>query len=333
MDIIAVDQPDDVQIRSWHAVVTSALAHDQPEERPPTLRQTTAFLTNTPLTSRRLLWTAVAADGATVGVACLRLPADQSSRRPCEIEVRVHPAHRRRGAGSRLLRTAADAVRAEGRTTVVVQAVAGTPAIGFLETRGFQCVLVMAGLLLRVDEVDGSWLANVVRSGPPGYRLVRWTGTVPVELADTLAHAKTAMSELPVGDRAFEPGAWDADRVREMAEVVAKRGDDLYTVAAVYGEAPDVRIAGFTEVVVPGAAPARAAQYDTAVIPEHRGRRLGIRVKADMLEWLRAERQDVHEIETDNADDNSHMLAVNEELGFRRQREYREYQADVADLP
>jgi GNAT superfamily N-acetyltransferase len=333
MDIVAVEHPADAQIRSWHAVVTSALSHDQPEEPLPTLRQTKSFLTNTPMTSRRMLWTAVDGAGGTVGVACLRLPADQGGGRPCEIEVRVHPAHRRRGTGSLLLRTAAEAVRADGGSTVMAQAVAGTPATGFLEARGFQCVLVLAGLLLRLDQVDGSWLADVARSGPAGYRLVRWTGTVPAELAATFAHAKTAMSELPVGDRAFEPGAWDADRVREMAEVVAKRGDDLYTVAAVRGAAGAAQIAGFTEVVVPGAAPARAAQYDTAVIPEHRGRRIGIWVKADMLEWLRAERPDVHEIETDNADDNSHMLAVNEELGFRRQREYREYQADVADLP
>jgi RimJ/RimL family protein N-acetyltransferase len=202
-----------------------------------------------------------------------------------------------------------------------------------LEIRGFECVLVMAGLLLRMADLDASWLAKTVRSGPAGYRLVRWTGTVPAELGDTFAHAKTAMSELPVGNRAFEPGAWDADRVREMAEVVAKRGDDLYTVAAVRGQQPDVRIAGFTEIVVPGTGSVRAAQYDTAVVPEHRGKRLGIWVKAYMLDWLRAERPDVQEIETDNADDNSHMLAVNEELGFRRQREYREYQADVADLP
>jgi GNAT superfamily N-acetyltransferase len=333
MDIIAVDHPADAQIRSWHAVVTSALSHDQPEEPLPTLGQTKSFLTNTPLASRRLLWAAVVASGTIVGVACLRLPVDRGSRRPCEIEVRVHPAHRRRGAGSRLLRAAADAVRAEGGGAVVAQAVAGTPATGFLETRGFRCVLVMAGLLLRIDQLDGGRLADLAGAGPAGYRLARWTGTVPAELADTFARAKTVMSELPVGNRAFEPGAWDADRVREMAEVVAKRGDDLYTVAAVHGASPDVQIAGFTEVVVPGTAPARAAQYDTAVVPEHRGNRLGILVKAEMLQWLRAERPDIREIETDNADDNSHMLAVNEELGFRRLREYREYQADVADLP
>jgi GNAT superfamily N-acetyltransferase len=329
MDIIAVDRPTDAQIRSWHAVVTGALSHDQPEEPLPTLQQTTGFLTGTQLSSRRLLWLAADPGGTTVGVGCLRLPIEPASRRPGEIEVRVHPAHRRQGTGTLLLRAAADAVRAAGRSTVVAQAVAGTPAVAFLEARGFECVLVLAGLVLRIDQVDPDWLAGIVASGPPGYRLVRWTGTVPDDLAETFARAKSAMGDTPVGDTDFAPLDWGAERVREMAEVVAKRGDDLYTVAAVHGDT----ITGFTEIVIPGTAPARAAQYDTAVVPEHRGKRIGIWVKAVMLEWLRAERPDVREIETDNADDNSHMLAVNEELGFRRQREYREYQAAVADLP
>src|SRR5690606_20989594 len=73
--------------------------------------------------------------------------------------------------------------------------------------------------------------------------------------------------------------------------------------------------------------------YDTAVVPEHRGRRIGIWVKAAMLDWLAGTRPGVREIETDNAGDNVHMLAVNEELGFRVERESMEYQAPVAALP
>ncbi len=118
---------------------------------------------------------------------------------------------------------------------------------------------------------------------------------------------------------------WDAHRVREMAEVVAKRGDALYTVAALHG----ATIAGFTEIVVPHDSAYRAAQYDTAVVPEHRGKRIGIWVKAAMLAWLTTERPDVREIETDTRD-NAHMIAVNEELGFRTERESLEYQAPHA---
>jgi RimJ/RimL family protein N-acetyltransferase len=114
-----------------------------------------------------------------------------------------------------------------------------------------------------------------------------------------------------------------------MAEIVAKRGDDLYTVAALSGPV----VAGFTEVVVPSGCTGRAAQYDTAVVPEHRGRRLGIWVKAAMLRWLAEERPEVREIETDNSGDNTQMLAVNEELGFRVERESLEYLATAAALP
>ena len=45
-----------------------------------------------------------------------------------------------------------------------------------------------------------------------------------------------------------------------------------------------------------------------------------------MLEWLRIERPDVREVETDNADTNRYMLAVNERLGFRPHGQTREYQ-------
>jgi GNAT superfamily N-acetyltransferase len=333
MDIIAVDTRAVSQLWAWHSVVTAAQAHDHPDEPPQTLEQTARRLTMPPLNSRLRLWTA-AVDGVTVGVGYLRLPIEQGDGRPAEIDVLVHPAYRRQGIGARLLGTAADAVRAHGQPTVVAQAISDTPAVPFLEGQGFRCVLVLAGLLLRVDDVDPDWLAGTLAAGPPGYRLVRWTGMVPDELADAFATAKLAMGDMPMeeptGDQVPAGQVrWDADRVREMAEVVAKRGDDLYTVAALRGRA----VAGFTEVVVPAGAAERAAQYDTAVVPEHRGRRIGIWVKAAMLEWLRAERPEVREIETDNADDNVHMLAVNEELGFRRLREYRDYQADAADLP
>jgi GNAT superfamily N-acetyltransferase len=328
MDIIAVDTPTAVQVRAWHSVVTAVQAFDNPEEPPQTLEQTTGRLTAPPPSSRLLLWIAVV-DGVTAGVAYLRLPAERDAGRPAEIDVLVHPAYRRRGIGSRLLGRAAEAVRAHGRPAVVAQAIAGTPAVPFLESQGFRCVLVLTGLLLRLEDVDPGWLVDTLAAGPPGYRLVRWKGAVPDELADAFAQAKLAMVEVPADGSATERMRWDADRLREMADMVAKRGDDLYTVAAVRGDV----IAGFTEIVVPGGSAERAAQYDTAVVPGHRGRRIGIWVKAAMLEWLRAERPEVREIETDNADDNVHMLAVNDELGFRRQREYRDYQAEASDLP
>ncbi|GLZ12858.1 N-acetyltransferase [Actinomadura sp. NBRC 104425] len=320
MDVIALDDPAQGEIRRWHAVLAAAHAADLRDEPAPDPEQTAARLR----APGRRLWAAVDG-GEMVGVAELRLPGGPGADRPAEIDIQVRPDRRRRGIGTRLLAFAAEGMRADGRTSVIAQVMAGTPAIPFLESHGFECVLTLRGLLLRLDDVPVRRVEQLVASGPPGYRLVRWRGAAPDEHALALARAKHAMADMS----AYEGLPWDADRVREMAELVAKRGDDLYTVAAVQGDG----IAGFTEVVVSAESPERAAQYDTAVVPEHRGRRIGIWVKAAMLQWLRRERPEVREIETDNSGDNVHMLAVNEELGFRRQRESREYQASAADLP
>ncbi|MFB4296598.1 GNAT family N-acetyltransferase [Actinomadura sp. NTSP31] len=326
MDVIALDDPTDAQIREWHGVLSAVHAADPAGEPAPEPEQTAERLLGADPGSRQRLW-GVPDGGRLAAVAALRLPGAPGTDRPAEIDIRVRPGHRRRGLGRRLLAAAADGLRADGRTSVIAQVNAGTPAVPFLESHGFECVLTLRGMLLRLAEVPPDRIARLVAAGPDGYRLIRWQGVVPDEHATALAHAKHAMADLAE----YEGAPWDAHRVRETAEVVAKRGDDLYTVAAL--DASGTVVAGFTEVVVPHDAAGRAAQYDTAVAPEHRGRRLGIWVKAAMLQWLAGERPEVREIETDNLGDNEHMLAVNEELGFRVERESLEYQAPVSALP
>lgn len=318
MDVIEVRDPADGELDAWHALVSAAHLHDHPDEDPPEPAQTVGLLLGG---VRRRLWAVPHGDGFGA-VAGLRLPGE-AAERAGEIEIHVHPGLRRRGVGTRLLRSAAGALRADLRATAIAQALAGTPAVPFLESRGFGCVLTTRGLVLDTAEA-GPATAVFAALNPPGYRLIRWTGVVPDRLAAAFARAKRAMADHEEGE-----SAWTPQRVRETAEQVAKRGDELYTVAALRGPS----LAGFTEIVVPGDAPACAFQYDTAVVPEHRGRRLGLWMKAAMLRWLAEERPEVVEIETDNAGDNAHMLAVNETLGFRPLREYREYQAVTRDLP
>ena len=324
MDVIALDDPTDAQIRAWHDVLVDVHAADPGAEPAPDPQDTARLLLGAEPGARRRLW-AVADGSRLAAVATLRLPGAPGADRPGEIDIQVRPDRRRAGLGGRLLAAAAGGLRADGRTSVIAQVLAGTPAVPFLESYGFECVLTLRGMLLRLDEVPPERIARLMAEGPAGYRLVRWRGVVPDELAAAFARAKHAMADFAE----YEGTPWDAHRVREMAEVVAKRGDDLYTVAAMRGDV----IAGFTEVVVPHGCTGRAAQYDTAVVPEHRGRRIGIWVKAAMLEWLSRTCPCVREIETDNAGDNAHMLAVNEELGFRVERESMEYQAPVASLP
>ncbi|MFD3947955.1 GNAT family N-acetyltransferase [Streptomyces sp. NPDC058579] len=329
--------PTSVQIRplqhvsaaealAWHQVVAASTAHDLPGVPTPDPGQIHAQLTGPALGSHRLTWLATGADGTPVGVAALRVFTSPGQDHLAELELHVDPAHRRLGTGSLLLEAAVAACRAENRRSLITTAPADGPGEAFSTRRGFRRAMTLDHLMLRPDELDRADLLLLADAEHPGYRLTGWTGTVPDALADAFAAAKNAMNDMPVGDLDYGSVAWDADRVRAMAEVVAARGDTLLTIAAVHD---DGTMAGYTEILLPQGSGPRAQQYDTAVVPEHRGHGLGLWVKAAMVRRLGAEHPGVVEIETDNADDNVHMLAVNHRLGFRSYRRTREFQLDV----
>ncbi|MGW6982307.1 GNAT family N-acetyltransferase [Streptomyces sp. NPDC054932] len=324
--VTPLQRVSDAEVAAWHQVVAASTAHDLPGVPAPDLGRIRAQLTRPALGSRRLTWLAAAEDGTPVGVAGLRLFTSPGQQHLAELELHVDPAHRRLGTASLLLSAVVAACRAEGRRSLVATAAADSPGEAFSERQGFRRALTLDHLMLRLDELDAAELLRIADAEHPGYRLTGWTGTVPDGLADAFATAKNAMNDMPVGDLDYGSVAWDAERVRAMGKVVADRGDTLLTIAAVHD---DGTLAGYTEIVLPGGSGPRAQQYDTAVVPAHRGAGLGMWVKAAMVRWLRADHPGVVETETDNADDNVHMLAVNHRLGFRSYRRTREFQLDV----
>ncbi|MFH9726467.1 GNAT family N-acetyltransferase [Streptomyces sp. NPDC017254] len=321
INAVPLDQVSTEDATAWHTVVTASLAHDLPAEPAPPYEQTHARLTVTGHSDRRLLWLATAADGAVVGVAGLRLFTQAGQSHLAELELHVTPDRRRSGVGSHLLATAVEAARAEQRRSLVSAAPGDGPSGAFCAARGFRRVLALDHLLLDVAHADDA----EADAEHPGYELTGWTGTVPDELAEAFAAAKNAMNDMPMGDMDYGSQSWTADRVRAMAEVLADRGDLLLTTAAL----AEGEMAGYTEIVLRAGETVRALQYDTVVVPAHRGHGLGLWVKAAMTRRLRAEHPGITEVETDNAQDNTHMLAVNRRLGFHFHRSTHEYQLDL----
>src|SRR5690606_37915349 len=75
-------------------------------------------------------------------------------------------------------------------------------------------------------------------------------------------------------------------------------------------------LAGFTQLSVPPTASVPIEQRDTLVLREHRGHALGMLLKLENLALLARTDPGHPSITTWNADENRHMLAVNEALGF-----------------
>lgn len=261
--------------------------------------------------SYRLGWVAESDDGYPVATASLRVFTVAGAEHRSEAEVAVHPAERRRGAGTALLAEAVAAARGLGRRTLAIGPVeAGSPGEAFLTVRGLRPVLALtyARLALMDDEVTAP------APPPPGYRPAVWEGTVPDELAATFAASRRAMDDMPMDEADVRAETWDVDRVRGIAAAVAARGDILCTVAAV-AEA-DGTVAGFSELVVPGTGAGDAQHYGTGVLPEHRGRGLARWMKAEAIRHTRLRHPGVAGLLTDTADSNVAMRRLNDALGY-----------------
>ncbi len=276
---------------------------------------------------RRLCWLASDADHIPVGSAFLRLFGSTGQDHLAELDMHVHPSERRNGTGTRLLDAAVAAARADGRRSLVTRAEFGSPGTRFLASRGFREVLTLTHTRLPLADVNMSTLAERVERPHPGYRLVSWDGTVPGDFAETFALSRRAMDDMPMGETDYGTVAWDVDRVREVAAAVARRGDLLHTVAAV--DEGDDSIVGFTELVVPGDCEGDGRHYGTGVLPEHRGHGLGRWMKAAAIRQARARHPDLDGLLTDTADENVHMRAINDELGYAPTHRTVEHQLDL----
>ena len=125
----------------------------------------------------------------------------------------------------------------------------------------------------------------------------------------------SAINDAPTDDLDIEDEVFNAERMKAYEDACAFRRERAYRVVARH--VPTGKLAGQTVVVVESERPAYGDQHDTSVVRAHRGHRLGLLLKAEMLRWLAEDEPQVEHIETFNAESNDHMIGVNEILGYR----------------
>ncbi|WP_460654971.1 GNAT family N-acetyltransferase [Kribbella endophytica] len=264
--------------------------------------------------SRRLVW--LASGDHPVGSAYLRLNSKPTQEHLAELELTVHPADRRQGVGSRLLEAALQGAFENDATTVLADATVGSASDAFLAARGFT-----VGLRLVYTRLE---LADARPSAAPvaGYRLTSWAGVPPDGLIESFTLARAAMSDAPVGDISYGEEVWDVERSRQVAEVVAQRGDFLETVAAL-DESGEV--VAYTELVVPGDGQGDAQHYGTVVVPTHRGHGLSRWLKAEQIRQTTARHPKLAGLLTDTAATNEAMRRTNDSLGYKELHQVHRY--------
>ncbi len=260
-------------------------------------------------------------DGRPVGAAALQLPLLDNLQQGF-VEVSVHPGARRRGLGRALLGELEAYAGSRGRTRLlgeVLHALDGSPrpAALFAKAGGYveQLLEVRRDLPLPMPEETIDALEATTLGRSAGYRLVSYQTAPPEELLEPRAGLAQRISvDAPAGESGLEEERWDVDRVgRTYAEQVAM-GRRLWGTMAL---APDGSAAGVSELVVSRHDPVRAYQFDTVVERAHRGHRIGLLMKLANQRVFQREWPRARVLHTWNAADNTHMVAINDLMGFR----------------
>jgi len=241
------------------------------------------------------------------------------------LEVETAPAHRRQGHGSALLDDLVARARAEGRTSVGLTGWDAAAPAGFAARHGFEQGSVEVHRRIYVDG-----LPALAVPAAEDYELVRWPRTTPDADLAALAELTGAINDAPTDDLDVEDEVFTPQRIAAYEQAWAARGGRMYRVVARHRRSG--ALAGQSVVVVDGERPVLAEQHDTSVLAAHRGHRLGLLLKLEVLRWLASAEPQVREIDTWNAETNRHMIAVNELLGFRVLGRAVDYQRPI-DVP
>ena len=188
--------------------------------------------------------------------------------------------------------------------------------VRFLLERGYRLEQVerASRLVLPVRRLPTRLNQARSRSGPH-YVPHSWVGATPEEWLEGVAVLRTRMStDVPTAGLDEPPIEWTAERVRHDDAQLSNNPRPKLTTVIEHQQSG--HLVAFTELSLP-TRPGRAAiQQATLVTREHRGRGLGLLVKLVNLERLSLLTPDAPSVTTFNAEENTPMLAVNDELGF-----------------
>ncbi|WP_088317809.1 GNAT family N-acetyltransferase [Kineosporia sp. R_H_3] len=248
-----------------------------------------------------------------------------------DLGLTVAPGFRRQGVGTRLLAHAEALVRESGRGVVQTWELlpadesAEDPTTAFATRHGYRSTLPSLRSDLELDPDDPAALDRalaplVAETGEhlgDDYRLLTWWwDREPHAWLEERAHLNRRMStDAPTGDMTSEEQRWDAERVKAWEGTAAAQGRVVVDTAVLH--VPSGRLVAFTQIGVRPTDPEHAFQWNTLVLREHRGHRLGMAIKAANLRAAVERFPQVRRITTYNAASNAPMLRVNVAMGFR----------------
>ena len=233
-------------------------------------------------------------------------------------DIVVHPQARRSGVGSALVDVLRDLTRQTGRTKVGADGWDSEATYAFAGAHGFEKKSQAINRRQFLADVDRAFVEKLYADAvehAADYDLLRIAGRTPDDLMDKVAVMTAAINDAPLDDLDIEDEVFPPQRVRDYENATLARGQRLYRLVAQHRGTGE--LAGHTVVAVEEERPGIGHQHDTSVVRDHRGHRLGLLLKSGMLQWLAEAEPQLETVDTWNTESNDHMIAVNEQLGYR----------------
>lgn len=272
-------------------------------------------------------------DGVPAGELTVASDVSSENRHLFDVEwLATRPGFRRRGVADALLRTALTWAADDGRSSFVLW-VPTTPdgsGAAYAERCGLSVAQVERCSRLRIADLDRAVVDRWREEGrarADGYRIVQFVGPAPDEHLEAVAAAHRAMEDMPTDDLDWTIPTMTPAKLRSRDEAWARAG---WVYVSALALAPDGAAAGLSELGIMTHRPQIAAQGDTGVVAEHRGRGLGRWLNAGNLAQALAFEPRIEVVQTYNAETNPWMLDINVAMGFRPHVRYEAFQGDVA---
>jgi GNAT superfamily N-acetyltransferase len=261
------------------------------------------------------LFIATSPDSHPVGFAEVELPV-WDNLHMAFVDLHVHPDARSGDVYDQLLEPVLSTVRSAGRSLVLGGAWAGSPTEDFWRRHGFSVASRGAQRRLMMADLNWSRLDELHRdsvTASSGYDIVSLPSPAPSEWMDGLVELHLAMNDSPRDEIEMEDDVWNPERLRAHERAMAHRGIRLHRLVA--RRQADGAFGGHTVLAIEEERPWLGFQEDTAVVSGHRGHKLGLRLKICMLKRLAELEPQITQVDTWNAESNTHMIAVNDALG------------------
>ncbi len=236
--------------------------------------------------------------------------------------VDVAPANRRRGIGGALLEHLCAVAAEHGRTVLLIDSNVPAaerethPYVRFAAKHGFSLANVEVRRVLPLP-VPAERLDAWEQEAAPyhrDYRIETFVDDLPEELLESYCYLSNQLAiDAPTGEVDFEAESMTPETFRIRQQKVKEQGRTVFETLAI--DAAGDAVAQST-LAVPSEDPGKVHQWGTLVRKDHRGHRLGLAVKVRNLRAMQQAFPNRRSVVTTNSEDNDHMVAINELMGF-----------------